>query len=285
MPLEPKEVDSTQDEDNHRQTALYERYGQVIFGYLRLHVRSLEDAEDLLLDVFLAALEHDNLAALSQGEQLAWLRRVVHNKLLNVYCRVSRSPHVALDSIMDMIFEEENPEQLTLQQEEHGQLGLLVELPHFGGNEQQTINTLLENGIVAFWNTGPSTNTNAILAQGTTFDPRQYIQYNPGGQPPFTNHDLDPTSLSVGIDSQTGVSQINGEMKGDAIARFGTFTQKYINYGLTITLDGKVVSSATIESAINGPFVITGSFTQQRANAIVSILKGTPLPFALKRVS
>lgn len=130
MPLEPKEVDSTQDEDNHRQTILYERYGQVIFGYLRLHVRSLEDAEDLLLDVFLAALEHDNLAALSQGEQLAWLRRVAHNKLLNVYRRVSRSPHVALDSIMDMIFDEENPEQLTLQQEEHGQLqAALQKLP------------------------------------------------------------------------------------------------------------------------------------------------------------
>ncbi len=130
MPLEPKEVNSAQDEDNHRQTALYERYGQVIFGYLRLHVRSLEDAEDLLLDVFLAALEHDNLADLSRGEQLAWLRRVAHNKLLNVYRRVSRSPHVALDSIMDMIFEEENPEQLTLQQEEHGQLrAALQKLP------------------------------------------------------------------------------------------------------------------------------------------------------------
>jgi len=167
----------------------------------------------------------------------------------------------------------------------HGQLGLLVELPHFGGNEQQTINTLLENGIVAFWNTGPTTNTNEILAQGTTFDPSQYIQYNPGGQPPFTNQDLDPASLSVGRDPQTGALQINGEMKGDAIGRFGTFTQININYGLTITLDGKVLSSANIESAVTGPFVITGNFTQQQANAIVSILKETPLPFALKIVN
>ncbi len=120
MPLEPNEVNSLQ--GNHNQTALYECYGQVIFGYLRLHMRSLEDAEDLLLEVFLAALEHDNLTALSPGEQLAWLRRVAHNKLVNVYRRACRSPQVALDSIVETILEEEDPEQLTLRQEERGQL-------------------------------------------------------------------------------------------------------------------------------------------------------------------
>ena len=65
MLLEPKEVDSLQ--AYHSQTFLYESYGQIIFGYLRLHIHSLEDAEDLLIEVFLAALEHDNLAAFSSG--------------------------------------------------------------------------------------------------------------------------------------------------------------------------------------------------------------------------
>ena len=120
MPLEPKEVDSSLDFQS--QTVLYERYGHIIFGYLRLHMRSLEDAEDLLLEVFLAALEHANLAGLSPGEQLAWLKRVAHNKLLNAYRRASRSPQVALDSIVETIFEEEGPEQLTLQLEERRQL-------------------------------------------------------------------------------------------------------------------------------------------------------------------
>jgi len=44
-------------------------------------------------------LEHDNLVALSPGEQLAWLRRVAHNKLLNNYRKASRSPQVALDTL------------------------------------------------------------------------------------------------------------------------------------------------------------------------------------------
>jgi RNA polymerase sigma factor (sigma-70 family) len=128
MSLEPKEADSFQ--GNHSQTALYERYGQVIFGYLRLHMRSLEDAEDLLLEVFLAALERDNLSSLSPREQLVWLRRVAHNKLVNVYRRASRSPQVALDSMVETLLEEEGPEQLTLQQEERRQLrAALKKLP------------------------------------------------------------------------------------------------------------------------------------------------------------
>lgn len=120
MPLEPKEVDSLQ--AYHSQTSLYESYGQIIFGYLRLHIHSLEDAEDLLIEVFLAALEHDNLAAFSPGEQLAWLRRVAHNKLINTYRRVSRSPHIALDAIEETEFEDEEPEQQTLRQEERRRL-------------------------------------------------------------------------------------------------------------------------------------------------------------------
>jgi RNA polymerase sigma factor (sigma-70 family) len=120
MPLEPKEVDSLQ--GNQSQTALFESYGQVIFGYLRLHMHSLQDAEDLLLEVFLAALEHNNLTALSPGEQLAWLKRVAHNKLVNVYRQASRSPHLALDSIEEIALEEDGPEQLTLRQEEGRQL-------------------------------------------------------------------------------------------------------------------------------------------------------------------
>ncbi len=120
MPLEPKEVDDPQ--TNQSQTILYERYSKVIFGYLRLHMHSPEDAEDLLLDVFLAALEHDNLASFSPGEQLAWLKRVAHNKLVNVYRQASRSPHTALNAIEEPILEEEGPEYLALQQEQRRQV-------------------------------------------------------------------------------------------------------------------------------------------------------------------
>jgi RNA polymerase sigma factor (sigma-70 family) len=125
MQLEPKGADSLG--SNTSQTGLFERYGPAIFGYLRFHVLSLEDAEDLLLEVFLAALEHDSLSGLSPGEQLAWLRRVAHNKLLNVYRLARRHPQVALESIAEILSEETDPEQLTLQREKRGQLRAALE--------------------------------------------------------------------------------------------------------------------------------------------------------------
>lgn len=120
MSLEPNEVDNVPRDTG--QTMLYEHYGQAIFGYLRLHAHSLEDAEDLLLEVFLAALEHDNLSALPSGGQLAWLRRVAHNKLLNLYRQANRHPRVALDSVLDTMLEADGPEQQALRQEERTQV-------------------------------------------------------------------------------------------------------------------------------------------------------------------
>ncbi len=120
MSLEPEAVDSLLQSND--QTALYEHHGRAIFGYLCLHLSSLEDAEDLLLEVFLASFEHANLTELPPGEQLAWLRRVAHNKLANTHRRFARHPQVTLDAIVETLFAPDNPEQLLLQKEEHRQL-------------------------------------------------------------------------------------------------------------------------------------------------------------------
>jgi hypothetical protein len=45
--------------------AFFDRYGPVIFAYILKHVRSREDAEDLTLEVFSAALEKKTLSQLS----------------------------------------------------------------------------------------------------------------------------------------------------------------------------------------------------------------------------
>lgn len=164
----------------------------------------------------------------------------------------------------------------------HGQPRFLVEFHSFGGGEMQIINTLLQVGVLDFWNTGPISNPNAILDQGAPFDPAPYIQYNPGGHPLFTSVDFEADAFSTNIDPQTGHTQIEGKMKGNAISRFETFTASHTGYGLTITLDGKVMSSANIQSAINGPFVITGNYTEAQIQALISVLKYGPLPFALK---
>jgi hypothetical protein len=160
----------------------------------------------------------------------------------------------------------------------NGLPAIQVKLPLLGGKEQQAINILLETGVLEFWNTGPQP-----AQLGSTFDCTQFIQYNPGCKAQFAGTDLDPSQISVGTD-QAGRPNILFEMKSGAIQKFGSFTQKNIGNYLTVTLDRKVIESAVIESAIIGQGEITGSFTSDQANALVSVLKYGPLPVALKKL-
>ena len=160
-------------------------------------------------------------------------------------------------------------------QQSNGQYGIVVELPGFtSGNQFQAINSLLKTGNLEFWSTGPQP-----VPLGTAFDPTQYTQYNPNG-PEFTGKDLDGTLVSVGQD-QAGRPDINFEMKGDAIGRFGQFTQKNLGQYLTVTLDRKVIESAVIQAAITGPGEITGTFTSDDAKQIVTVLQYGALPIVL----
>jgi RNA polymerase sigma factor (sigma-70 family) len=104
--------------------ALYDRYAHVIFAYVRLHMPSREDAEDLVLEVFLAALECDNLSGLAEDEKLAWLRRVAHNKLIDSYRRSTRRPIVALDQVAETLYDDEEltPEKVAQRNEEYTHL-------------------------------------------------------------------------------------------------------------------------------------------------------------------
>jgi preprotein translocase subunit SecD len=160
-------------------------------------------------------------------------------------------------------------------QSSNGQPAILVELPGFTGNQTNAVNSLLKTGTLEFWNTGSTP-----VQLGTVFDPTQYTANNPGGKPQFTGKDLDASQVYVSYDT-AGRPQISFEMKGDAIGKFGTFTSQNINQTLTVTLDGTVIESANISSAITGPGVITGQFTLDQANQIVTVLKYGALPVSL----
>jgi preprotein translocase subunit SecD len=160
-------------------------------------------------------------------------------------------------------------------QQSNGQPAILVELPGFTGNQTNAVNSLLKTGNLEFWNTGATP-----VTLGTAFNPTQFTTYNPGNKPEFTGKDLDASQVFVSYDS-AGRPQISFEMKGDAIGKFGTFTSQNINQTLTVTLDRTVIESATIQSAITGPGVITGQFTLDQANQIVTVLKYGALPVSL----
>jgi len=166
----------------------------------------------------------------------------------------------------------------------NGQPSISVELPKLtSGNQDESIRSLLKTGNLEFWNTGPS--PQGIVPAGSSFDPAKYADYNPGGKALFTGKDLDSTQIGVGLDEQTGQPQINFAMKGDAVSRFGSVTREYIGHILTVTLDRNVIESATINSAITGPGVITGQFSHEEAQRIATVLHYGALPIALQIAS
>ncbi len=121
-----------QDEERYANddATLFDRYGQAVFSYACLHTSSREDAEDITLEVFMAALEHDNLTALADSEQLAWLRRVAHNKIVDSYRRWIRHPTVALNTVAEMIYEDDlyAPEHVVIKQELLEQLAAAIRM-------------------------------------------------------------------------------------------------------------------------------------------------------------
>lgn len=60
--------------------ALFQLHAPELLNYVRRHTGSREDAEDIVLVVFVAALESDRLLSRNEQEQAAWLWRVTKNK-------------------------------------------------------------------------------------------------------------------------------------------------------------------------------------------------------------
>lgn len=102
---------------------LYQQYAPTIYAYLQRRVPGEEDAEDLLVEVFLAALENAQFATLSEKAQLAWLWRVARNKTVDAYRRTTRrrERNVTLESIVEHAIDDQGvePEQSVLLQEEY----------------------------------------------------------------------------------------------------------------------------------------------------------------------
>src|SRR5262245_27349498 len=85
---------------------LYQEHAATLFAYLRGQTATREDAEDALLEVFLAALEDKRLATLPAHEQLAWLRGVARYKVADLYRRSYRRPAVSLEEVQETLEEE-----------------------------------------------------------------------------------------------------------------------------------------------------------------------------------
>jgi RNA polymerase sigma-70 factor (ECF subfamily) len=99
---------------------LYQRHWLAIFTAICQRISSPEEAEDILLDVFVAAMESRTLLSMSAQYQEAWLRRVAYNKCMDFHRRATRRSAVPLEEHAQTLYDEDyhSPEQATLRQEE-----------------------------------------------------------------------------------------------------------------------------------------------------------------------
>jgi len=100
---------------------LYRKYAPGLLAYVRMHITSVEDAEDLVVEIFMAALENAKFAALSEKEKQLWLWRVTRNKVIDTYRRTKTRQNVTLEQVADGLFEDEmaGPEYAALRQEDY----------------------------------------------------------------------------------------------------------------------------------------------------------------------
>ena len=105
-------------------TTIYQRYAPALFAYLHRHAGVLEDTEDLLLEVFQAALERPGFERLGTKEQEAWLWCVARNKVADHHRRRVRRQGMSLELVPEDVYEqdEETPETLLLRQEMYARL-------------------------------------------------------------------------------------------------------------------------------------------------------------------
>lgn len=99
---------------------LYQQHALSLMTYVRRHIPSREDAEDIVLEVFLAALKNLELSRLGEEKQIAWLQRVAYYKIVDYHRRAGHWPTVSLEEATEVLLTdaEQSPDQLAVRNEE-----------------------------------------------------------------------------------------------------------------------------------------------------------------------
>ena len=119
-------------------SGLYQRHATGLFAYVYRQIGSREDAEDIVLDVFLMVLRQQDFATFDEQKQVAWLWTITRNKIVDRYRKNTRQQYLPIDQLADMLYEDDelSPEREHLKHEEYIQLHRVIKgLPE----EQQEV--------------------------------------------------------------------------------------------------------------------------------------------------
>lgn len=153
-----------------------------------------------------------------------------------------------------------------------GATTIVVELPA-NTDASRAITLLIKPGALDFIDTNGTQ-----LAVGATPPAGKYAILLSGAN-------LDPHAVQAEIDPQTNQPVVVFAFAGGAKDTFATYTRSHIGQYLTITLDGVVIESATIQSEIDGQAQITGLGNVAAAQDLAVKLQSRALPLPVTLVA
>lgn len=103
---------------------LYQRHAPGLFAYAYQRTASREEAEDLVLEVFLAVMQDPRFPAFDAHKQEAWLWTITRRKVVDAFRRSTRREHISIDWLAEPLYEDDSqtPEHLSLKRETYAQL-------------------------------------------------------------------------------------------------------------------------------------------------------------------
>jgi RNA polymerase sigma factor CnrH len=123
----------------------YETWGASVYGYLRFHVASVDEAEDLTADVFLRAVRAADRFDATRGSPGHWLLRIARNVLRDHLRRERRRRPAPAAAMYDLRCDAPSPEERLLWQEEVGRL--LAAVATLGAADREVIGLRYGSGL------------------------------------------------------------------------------------------------------------------------------------------
>ena len=131
----------------------------------------------------------------------------------------------------------------------------------------------------------PDCDSDALANQDVWFIGQDGAKYHMGKV--LVTGDMIKKATAVFQTSTTSVGgwEISFDLTKDGSGVFGDVTTQLVGKQLAIILDNEVISAPTVDSPItNGSGVITGSFTEQRAKDLATVLNAGALPVELQKL-
>lgn len=88
---------------------VYRHYAPRVFAYLLRHVPTRQDAEDLLVEVFIVVLEKLPSLDVDESRLSAYIQTVARNKVADLFRKRGKRQVVSLETVIETAYEPEGP--------------------------------------------------------------------------------------------------------------------------------------------------------------------------------